>query len=176
MISADRNVEITKWHEEYGVAISKYIYRMLRDYHQAEDLTQETFIKAFRYFESFEEKSNPKTWLYSIAHNVTIDYLRKRRPLPQIEDEIMNTIDTRLLPEEIVERNESVHILYNALENMKPSYREVIVTRRINECSIKETSEKLTWSEGKVKSTLHRAMPVLMKELQESGYSYEQSV
>ncbi|MDQ0225762.1 RNA polymerase sigma factor [Metabacillus niabensis] len=69
--------ELTEWFDKYGQAILTFILLMVRDYQQAEDLTQETFIKAFRNQHQFERKSSVKTWLYSIAHNVTKDYFRK---------------------------------------------------------------------------------------------------
>ncbi|MFJ7733638.1 RNA polymerase sigma factor [Lysinibacillus sp. NPDC097231] len=69
--------ELPKWFDEYGESVLTYIFLMVRNYQQAEDLTQETFIKAFRHQEQFEHKSAVKTWLFSIAHNVTKDYFRK---------------------------------------------------------------------------------------------------
>jgi RNA polymerase sigma-70 factor, ECF subfamily len=69
--------KLTEWLDEYGESILTYILLMVRDYQQAEDLTQETFIKAYRHQQKFEQKSSVKTWLFSIAQNVTKDYFRK---------------------------------------------------------------------------------------------------
>lgn len=69
--------ELTKWFDEYGESILIYILLIVRDYQSAEDLTQETFIKAYKNQQKFEQKSTVKTWLFSIAFNVTKDYFRK---------------------------------------------------------------------------------------------------
>ena len=65
--------ELTEWIEQYGESVLTYILLIVRDYQQAEDLTQETFIKAYKHQHQFEQKSSVKTWLFSIAHNVTKD-------------------------------------------------------------------------------------------------------
>ena len=59
--------------------ILNYVYRLVGNNYEAEDLAQETFIKAFQKFESLKEKDKVKSWLYSIARNVTIDYFRKNK-------------------------------------------------------------------------------------------------
>ncbi|MBO1914946.1 RNA polymerase sigma factor, partial [Microvirga sp. 3-52] len=99
---------------------------------------------------TFQKKSKPKTWLFSIAHNNTIDYIRKQKPI-KIFQEIFQTLkDSAPLTEDILEVRESSIELYKALSRLKSSYREVIILRKIKEFSIRETSEILNWSEGKV--------------------------
>ncbi|WP_143521966.1 RNA polymerase sigma factor, partial [Pseudomonas sp. 2995-3] len=73
---------------------------IIHDYHQAEDLTQDTFCKALVSFDKFKGNCKPTTWLYTLAHNSAIDYLRKRKPsslLENITDNLSN--DSMLLPE-----------------------------------------------------------------------------
>lgn len=146
---------------------------MIRDSQQAEDLTQDTFVKAYRYFENFEQRSNPKTWLFNIAHNLTIDYIRKRKPISMVKDFFQNTKDHAPLPEDIVEIKESSAELYQALGRLKTSYREVILLRKVKGFTIQETSQILGWSESKVKMTLLRALAVLEKQLIKEGFEYE---
>ncbi|SDZ22545.1 RNA polymerase sigma-70 factor, ECF subfamily [Evansella caseinilytica] len=174
-MSEHKQTQVSKWFQQYGVMIHAYIYKMIGDHHEAEDLTQETFIKAYTFFDSYEQKASPKTWLNRIAHNVTIDHLRKRRPvLFHEEDDLEKTCDLSPQPSEIIKKNEDKERLYSALLHLKPAYRNVIVVRRLKECSIKETCEKLSWSEGKVKSTLPRAISRLEKQLVKEGFEYEQ--
>ena len=166
----DTKEEITNWYHLYSDSIFKYILMMINDYHQAEDLTHDTFIKAYKNHNSFQKKSKPQTWLFSIAHNNTVDYIRKQKPI-KIFQEIFQTIkDSAPLPEDILEIRESSIELYKALSRLKSSYREVIILRKIKEFSTRETSEILNWSEGKVKTTLYRAIPALEKELLKEGF------
>ncbi|WP_327606106.1 RNA polymerase sigma factor [Virgibacillus tibetensis] len=168
--------EITNWYHLYSDSIFKYILMMINDYQQAEDLTHDTFIKAYKKHHSFQKRAKPKTWLFSIAHNITVDYIRKQKPI-KIFQEIFQTIkDPAPLPEDSVEIRESSIELYKALSRLKPSYREVIVLRKIKEFSTRETSEILNWSEGKVKTTLYRATPALEKELLKEGFLNEKSI
>ena len=164
--------EITNWYQLYSDSIFKYILMMINDYQQAEDLTHDTFIKAYKNYHSFQKKSKPQTWLFSIAHNNTVDYIRKQKPL-KIFQEILQTMkDSSPLPEDVLEIRESSMELYSALSRLKSSYREVIILRKIKEFNTKETSEILKWSEGKVKTTLYRAIPALEKELLKEGFLY----
>ena len=68
-----RKHDIEEWYLEYGDAIFKYILLMVKDYQLAEDLTHETFMKAYMNYHAFKGESSPKTWLFSIGHNVTVD-------------------------------------------------------------------------------------------------------
>ncbi|WP_332633984.1 RNA polymerase sigma factor [Halalkalibacter flavus] len=115
--------------------------------------------------------------LFRIAHNVTIDYIRKRKPIRLIKELLdLKTDTTASSPEEIAQINESSEELFEALEKLKRSYREVIILRKIKNFSIKETAGILNWSESKVKSTLPRAILNFEKQLQKEGYVYEKSI
>ncbi|MBU9723559.1 MULTISPECIES: RNA polymerase sigma factor [Bacillaceae] len=174
-MSYGKKQEIETWFEEYSDPIFKYICMMTRDYQQAEDLTQETFIKAYRSMDSFERNASEKTWLFRIAHNVTIDYLRKQRPLQLFESFLSNKKDGNPLPEDVINMKESYREVYQAIGSLKNSYKEVIILRKIKGFSIEETSQILNWSETKVKVTLHRAMPILRKQLEKEGFLYEKT-
>ncbi|GKW45898.1 RNA polymerase sigma factor [Planococcus sp. NCCP-2050] len=171
----ERKVEITEWYQQHGDPVFRYILLMVRDHQQAEDLTQETFIKAFRSYDSFERKANPKTWLFRIAHNVTIDFIRKQKPLELLKELVLLGKSANAAPEGIVEIKENSTELYDALGQLKAPYREVIVLRKIREFSIQETGEILSWSESKVKNTLSRALSALEKQLNKEGIIHEKN-
>ena len=164
---------ILDWYSQYSASIFKFNMMMLRDSYKAEDLTQETFIKAFQYQNELDNIANPKTWLFKITRNLAIDYIRKQRFLTLLTTE-KNLSCSVMLPQEIVEVKERSYELYRALSNLKGTYREVIILRKIKDFSIHETSEILGWSESKVKSTLFRALKVLEIELVKGGISYEE--
>lgn len=163
---------LSRWYELYSDAIFKYLCMLTRDYQTAQDLTQETFIRAFHHIDDFKQM-NEKGWLFRIAHNMTMDYFRKKKPLIAVEKLFLMKKDERPQPEDILEMREDIRELYKALGRMKKNYREVIILRKIKEFSIEETSLILNWSESKVKTTLHRAMKQLEQELNEEGYVYE---
>ncbi|WP_099587305.1 RNA polymerase sigma factor, partial [Pseudomonas sp. 2822-17] len=125
----DREV-VSKWYMEYRNEILKYINSIIHDYHQAEDLTQDTFCKALVSFDKFKGNCKPTTWLYTLARNSAIDYLRKRKPsslLENITDNLSN--DSMLLPEYVAERKENLFELYEAMNKLKSSYKIVVYYR-----------------------------------------------
>ena len=166
-------ITVTQWYDDYGEAVFTYILMMVKDYQQAEDLTQETFIKAYRKHHTFSHKSSMKTWLFSIAQNTTKDYLRKKNPLRNYLSLTLNEQDVAPLPHQMMEMNEQEVVLFRALQNLKSNYRQVIILRKLKEFSTKETAEVLDWSESKVKSTLLRGLKELKNKLIEGGFEYE---
>jgi RNA polymerase sigma-70 factor (ECF subfamily) len=102
--------------------------------------------------------------------------LRIRKPITVFKDIFQWKKEPGPLPEDIAEVNEKYRELYKALGSLKDSYREVIILRKIKDLTIKETCEILNWSESKVKSTLHRAMLSLEKELIKERCLYEKTI
>ncbi|WP_445489207.1 RNA polymerase sigma factor [Niallia sp. 03133] len=168
--------EIADWYDQHSKSVLTFILLMVKDYQQAEDLTQDTFVKAYLYYDSFKHHSSEKTWLFSIAHNLTVDFLRKRKPAMFFK-ELFHLQKKRIpLPEEIFQIKEESFELYQALEELKDTYRKVIVLRKIKGFSIEDTAKILGWSESKVKSTLFRAIPALKEQLIKEGNWDEKAI
>ena len=146
---------------------------MVKDYQQAEDLTQETFIKAYRNRQRFEERASVKTWLFAIAHNVTKDHFRKKHPLQHYLGLTTSEMDWGPLPEQIVELHDQQEQLVRAIQQLKPTYRHVVILRKVKEFSTAETADILHWSDSKVKMTLKRALVELKTELTKRGVTNE---
>ncbi|MDH2363431.1 RNA polymerase sigma factor [Priestia megaterium] len=168
--------EIERWYDDHSDAILKFILILVKDYQQAEDLTHETFVKAYLSYDSFQQNSSGKTWLFRIAHNLTIDYFRKQKPISLLKDFILSKKDNARLPEETMELKETSLELYQALGKLKDSHRKVILLRKVQGFSVKDTASILNWSESKVKSTQFRAIPALRKQLVKDGYVYEETI
>ena len=164
---------VEHWYDDYGEAVFTYILMMVKDYQQAEDLTQETFVKAYQKEGTFLQQSSRKTWLFSIAHNTTIDYLRKKNPLRHYFNLSLNERDSNPLPYQLMVLNEQEIALYQALQNLKPNHRQVIILRKLKEFSTHETAAVLGWSDSKVKSSLQRGLKELKITLVEGGFDYE---
>jgi RNA polymerase sigma-70 factor, ECF subfamily len=163
-----RKQHVKQWYQLYSDDIYKYVYFMIGDREQAKDLTQDTFLRAFDKYVFFEEE-NSKGWLFRIARNLTIDYLRKKKPLAFFFDTIPALKSTDATPEQIYSFNETEQEIFQALEKIKRSYRDVIVLRKIEGFSIQETSEILGWHESKVKINLLRGMKALNKQLEKEA-------
>jgi RNA polymerase sigma-70 factor (ECF subfamily) len=155
------------------------VFRMAKQITQndddAEDVLQETFLKAYTHLDDFQGNSKFYTWLVRIAVNEALMKLRKRRsdrsvpldePIDTGEDEMVREIavwDEN--PEDTYSREELADILDQAIQSLKPAYRTVFVLRDIEEMSIEETAEALGLSISAVKSRLLRARLQLREKL-----------
>ncbi|WP_404442591.1 RNA polymerase sigma factor SigX [Sutcliffiella horikoshii] len=171
------NTVFQELYEKYHQDVYQFLYYMVNNKEQAEDLVQEVYIKVLRSYDRFEGKSSEKTWLFSIAKHVAIDSFRKQKGW---KNKLLETFDWNKqqvrdhapLPEEIAVQNEQVQQMYLCLDKCKVDHRLVLVLRYIQALTIQETAQILGWTESKVKTTQHRALKVLkayMEELQEKG-------
>jgi RNA polymerase sigma-70 factor (ECF subfamily) len=141
----------------------------------AEDVSQEAFIRAFRKLESFRAESKFSTWLISITINEARTRLRRQalvrmEPLDQHPDEDKGISpallrDWREIPSEAVQREEVRNLIQLAVEQLPDIYREVFLLRDVEELTISETAEALNISIPSVKVRLHRARMRLQKQL-----------
>ncbi len=168
---------ITNIYHLYSDNVFKYIFYMVNNLHTAEDLTQETFIKVFRHLDTFQFHSSIQTWVYQIARNTTLDYLKRKKLVSFFEpDKIVQLIKgTERSVIDTVTQTEEKEQLYLYLLTLKKEYREVLILRKINELSVKETAVILRWSEDKVKSMSARGLKKLKETLQEKEESWNES-
>jgi RNA polymerase sigma-70 factor (ECF subfamily) len=155
------------------------VFRMAKQITQndddAEDVLQETFLKAYTHLDNFQGNSKFYTWLVRIAVNEALMKLRKRRSDRTVPlDEPINTGEDEMVreiavwdenPEESYSREELSTVLNDAVQSLKPAYRTVFVLRDIEELSIEETAEALNLSISAVKSRLLRARLQLREKL-----------
>ncbi|WP_449536420.1 RNA polymerase sigma factor [Ferdinandcohnia sp. Marseille-Q9671] len=164
---------LNEWYVKYSDGIYRYVLMMTAEQELAKDVTQETFIKAYKYLGSFRGEASEKNWLYRIAHNTTIDEIRKRKPLRFMVNTYTSLATNDYLPEKVIQVGEREEQLYRSLQRLKRSYREVIILRKIEELSIQETADILSWTEAKVKTTLFRALEALKKQMIKEGYEHD---
>jgi RNA polymerase sigma-70 factor, ECF subfamily len=151
--------------------------RILGNSQDAEDVLQETFLKAFSHLAEFEGRSSISTWLYRIATNEALMLMRKRKPEvslplsdePDEEDapEPVVVVDWHPLPEQELQSAEARRFLQQAVQSLSPALRTVFILRDIQGLSIRETAEVLDISEEAVKTRLLRARLKLREELTE---------
>jgi RNA polymerase sigma-70 factor (ECF subfamily) len=140
-----------------------HAYRMLGAYHEAEDVVQDTYVRALRGWETFERRSSLRTWLYRIATNVCLNMIegRGRRALssgPGPDDLGLELEPFPTDPADLVIARESVRLAFVAgLQHLTPQQRAVLLLREVLTFSAAETGEALGMSVPAVKSTLQRA-------------------
>lgn len=155
----------------YEKKIYNYCYRMLMDFEEAKDATQEVFIKVFKNIGKFRGESSFYTWIYRIAHNMVIDFIRKKskertvshdEPVYREDGPIMRDfVDVTWNPELLAEERERKELMRNAISKLLPEYREIIILRDMQGFSIEEAAKILKCAEGTIKSRLHRARSAL---------------
>lgn len=153
------------YHRHY-LEVYRFLICFSGNQNDAEDLTQEVFIRVLKNLSDKNNITHLKTWIFSVAKHVAIDHYRKKKFSSLFTDGFFKRlISTEKQPNELIEQNETKKFVHTAISSLKPNYRAVVILRGINEFSIKETSEILQCSESKVKVDYHRALKDLKKKL-----------
>lgn len=163
---------------KYQTAVYNLCLRMTGDPEDAADMTQESFLKAWRNLESFQGNSAFSTWLYRLASNTCLDHLRSVKRKPQLslvmedengETQALDVPDSAPSPEEQVIALDEQSRLNDALQALEEDQRQILILRAVNGLSYTEIAEALHLKEGTVKSRLARAREQLRKKLQQNG-------
>jgi len=166
--------------DRYERRIFNLIYRIIGDYDEAADLTQDTFVAAYRAFDNFRGDASAYTWLYRVAVNVCKNRFReldKRRDMEGLSLDDGETgigevitdsgITTPLpTPERVVEREEMRRLVEDAIQSLPEDYRIVAVLRDLNGLTYREIAEAADLSVDVVKTRLARARGMLRKKLE----------
>lgn len=158
----------------YQDKIYQHCNRMLGNAHEAEEIAQEAFIRAYINIHSYDERRKFSTWLYRIATNLTIDRLRKRKPDYYLDAEVKGTEGLDMysqlaadekLPEDELEELELQEYIQKQIAELPPKYRSIIMLRYLEDFSLQEISEILDIPIGTVKTRVHRGREALRKKL-----------
>ena len=165
--------ELLRRHEKrvYAVAL-----RSSGSPEDAEDITQEVFLRAWRSIEEFRGDSGFSTWLFRITMNLCVDHARHKHAQPQTQPLVMGEEeserplpDTAPTPEEHLDNSELGRELAAALDEVSEEHRRIVLLRDVSGMSYTEIAEVLEISEGTVKSRLSRARIALRKVLLRRG-------
>lgn len=160
--------------DKYHDPIFSFIWKMIHDRSQVEDLTQEAFIKAFASLKNFNEEYAFSTWLYKIATNNCIDYIRKRKLPTYSIDKPIASKDGEYsfeLPDHTYAADRNIiaaqrsALLSSAIQKLPEKYRRVIQLRHVEERSYEEIAKALKLPVGTVKAHIFRAREMLYKHL-----------
>lgn len=173
--SGDRH-ELSRMVQVFSPHIYRVAMKIVGDVEDAEDVLQETFIKALVYLPKFEGRSAVGTWLYRIAINEALAVLRKRKPEISVDQEIetedgsiepLQIVDWCCLPEEEFGAEEVRKFMDAAIQKLPQTLKLVFILRDVEGINIKETAEILGISEANVKTRLLRARLKLREALSE---------
>jgi RNA polymerase sigma-70 factor (ECF subfamily) len=157
----------------YQGPVLNLVAHMVRDRSEAEDLTQEVFVKAFARLGTYDTTRRFASWVFKIAHNHTIDHLRRVRPdtLSLDAGEHAELPAAAIAsPQELVERAEMADDLDRAVQRLRVEYREVILLRYQEDLPQDEIADVLGVPEGTVKTYLHRARKELAAAMMAKGW------
>lgn len=168
--------------EELVVRYQGQVYnlclRMTADAEDAADLTQEAFVKVWKSLDTFQFDAAFSTWLYRLASNCCLDFLRskKRRPTVSLtmeteeeDEQTLDVSDDAPTPEEAAISKEERETLRLAMQSIDAEQRQILTLRVVNDLSYSDIARVLGIREGTVKSRLSRARESLRKKLAEIG-------
>jgi len=146
-------------------------YKFTGRHDEAEDLTQDIFLKIFKSLHTFDRRANFQTWLVSVSRNLCIDHYRSVRKERETIDRDVDAGE--LTPSapgqnayQALEQADRVELLRKAMAELPPSLREAVVKRDIQEMSYQEIADQLNLPEGTVKSRINRGRTELARQVQ----------
>ncbi|MBB4825952.1 RNA polymerase sigma-70 factor (ECF subfamily) [Sporosarcina luteola] len=161
--------EMIEFYQAHYMDVYRFVMCYSGNREDAEDLTQEVFIRLLRKLPSYDGRSSLRTWIFSIAKHTAIDHYRKNRFSKVFKMSFFNLLPSNAKgPCALAEMNDTKTIVHEAISKLTPAYRTVLILRGINEFSIRETAAILKWSEAKVKVVYHRARKEIESQLNES--------
>jgi len=155
--------------------IYRHCYRMVGNGHEAEDLAQETFLRAYRNISKYNSEYKFSTWIFRIATNLCIDRLRKKKPDYYLDAEVPGTDGATMysqlqtdepLPEQVVTENEQWNELQEEIMKLPEKYRTAIVLKYVEDLSLEEISQIMDIPVPTVKTRIHRGREALKKVFQ----------
>ena len=146
--------------DRHNGPVYSFLLRFLGDAADAEDLAQETFLKAFRSLGSYDQRRPLRSWLFAIAHHAALDFLRARKPAAlslDHEEDPIDPADAANGPEEQAEIGIDGALVERLIAALPPLYREVLLLRHLQDMSVADVAAALALPEGTVKIRLFRA-------------------
>jgi len=154
----------------YQTSVSILATRLLGSPHEAEDITQDAFLRVYERIEEFRGEAKFSTWLYRICYNLCLDNLKRKKsdPIADIGDKTLPeelAVPRSELPDQMLIRKEQQHLVEQALTHVTQEFRQVIVLHHTTPLSYEEIAELLGLPVGTVRSRLHRGREEVKEHL-----------
>jgi len=161
--------EFVKMYED---ELSRYIYGIVRDFHETEHLTIETFSQLVMNNKKFDGKSSIKTYLFAIGKNLSFQSLKKRGREQHLsfEDAAMIPADEEESPYNYLEKEDTRHNLHEAIRELKDEYRAVLILLYFEDMSYIQAGRVMRKNEKQIKNLAHRAKAALKKIITDKGF------
>jgi RNA polymerase sigma-70 factor (ECF subfamily) len=159
--------------DEFSAPIYNYVLRMVGDADRAADITQDTFIKAYRKLDTVTDAASTRSWLYRIATNTAIDDMRRRRMVSPMGDDApayANRADDRPGPEAQVMAATLDERVQRALSTLRPNHRQCLLLSDLEDMSAQQIGEVMGLSYAAVRTLLCRARGEMRRALAAEGF------
>lgn len=152
-------------YDEYFDKVNRYLRYRVRNHWDADDLTTTVFLKAFEKLDQYNHQNSFGSWIFRIAHNTYVDYLRKKReyPMGEGQDFLESQMDPTLQPEMQTLTNEMIKELNHMLHCLPDEQRDVLTLRYFGDLKIAEVADVLGKTESAVKMLSYRGIQKLRK-------------
>lgn len=144
--------------EKYHVQLFNFFLRLTGNRGASEDLVQDVFLRILKYRTTYKGQSKFTVWMYQIARNAHIDYLRKSKGELSLDDQWDEVMETEPTPLDRLERGQDVKLMQEALARLPLKKREVLVLSRYQDMKYKDIAELFGCQVGTVKAHVHRAI------------------
>ena len=153
------------WRKVFNIA-----YKFTGKHDEAEDLTQDVFLKIFKSLDTFDRRANFQTWLVSVSRNLCIDHYRSvRKERETIDRDVdageLTPAAQTVSPFAALEQRDRVELLKKAMDQLPPTLRSAVLLRDIQELSYQEIADRLHLPEGTVKSRINRGRTELARQI-----------
>lgn len=152
---------------EYTPRLFRYLFQMTRNAHDAEDLTQDTFVKAFRRLPKFNAPAAFTAWIYTIARRTALNHFRSARPVEELTETSHPTTDPD--PSNRAEARDDWNHLWKIASRLKPEYHEALWLRFAEGLSVEEVARTMGLGQIHVRVLIHRGRQQLLKRLKHPG-------
>jgi RNA polymerase sigma-70 factor (ECF subfamily) len=155
----------------YRRKVFNIAYKFVGRHDQAEDLTQDVFLKLYKSLDTFDRRANFQTWLISVSRNLCIDHYRSVRKEREtinrdVDPSELAPVSTDTPADRKLEQRDRVVLLRQALDTLAPTLRTAVMLRDLQELTYQEIADKLNLPEGTVKSRINRGRTELARQIQ----------
>ncbi len=160
MENLGENQRFIESYEDYADAIYRHCYFRLYEKEQSRDIMQETYLRAWEYLAKGKKVENLRAFLYKIANNLCIDYIRRKKE-SSLDALVEEGFDASLEGAREIERKSEASRAISTLQKLDELYREVMIMRYVDDLSVKEIAEIMGETENTISVRIHRSLAEL---------------